>query len=54
MISYLILELNDRFIPLKFEEIFSKVAHTHANSLTSDELKAMLKANREPKDYKGW
>ncbi|OMO94001.1 Caleosin [Corchorus olitorius] len=43
-----------RFVPLKFEEIFSKFARTHGNALTGDELKAMLKANREPKDYKGW
>ncbi|XWS63968.1 hypothetical protein CRYUN_Cryun06bG0146700 [Craigia yunnanensis] len=43
-----------RFVPLKFEEIFSKFARTHADALTSDELMAMLKANREPKDYKGW
>ncbi|XVE85467.1 hypothetical protein DITRI_Ditri17bG0093000 [Diplodiscus trichospermus] len=43
-----------RFVPLKFEEIFCKFARTHANALTSDELMAMLKANREPKDYKGW
>ncbi|XP_022733706.1 probable peroxygenase 4 isoform X2 [Durio zibethinus] len=43
-----------RFVPLKFEQIFSKFARTHANALTSDELMAMLKANREPQDYKGW
>ncbi|XP_044478246.1 probable peroxygenase 4 [Mangifera indica] len=45
---------NGRFVPLKFEEIFRKHARTHHNALTSDELMAMLKANREPKDYKGW
>ncbi|KAJ0039179.1 hypothetical protein Pint_22374 [Pistacia integerrima] len=43
-----------RFVPLKFEEMFSKHARTHHNALTSDELMAMLKTNREPKDYKGW
>ncbi|KAB2036324.1 hypothetical protein ES319_D04G217400v1 [Gossypium barbadense] len=43
-----------RFIPSKFDEIFSKYARTHTNALTSDELMAMLKSNREPKDYKGW
>ncbi|CAN6550070.1 unnamed protein product [Malus baccata var. baccata] len=43
-----------RFVPLKFEEIFAKHAHTHPNSLTSDELMGMLKANRVPKDYAGW
>ncbi|XVE91964.1 hypothetical protein REPUB_Repub01dG0056500 [Reevesia pubescens] len=43
-----------RFVPLKFEEIFRKFARTHGNALTSGELMAMLKANREPQDYKGW
>lgn len=43
-----------RFVPSKFEEIFTKHARTHPNALTSDELKGMLKANREPKDYGGW
>ncbi|XP_022775688.1 probable peroxygenase 4 isoform X2 [Durio zibethinus] len=43
-----------RFVSLKFEEIFSKFARTHSSALTSDELMAMLKANREPQDYKGW
>nr|XP_034911214.1 probable peroxygenase 4 isoform X1 [Populus alba] len=43
-----------RFVPAKFEEIFSKHARSHPNSLTSDELMGMLKANREPKDFKGW
>ncbi|XP_061349635.1 probable peroxygenase 4 isoform X2 [Gastrolobium bilobum] len=42
-----------RFVPSKFEEIFTKHAHTHPNALTYDELKEMLKANREPKDIKG-
>ncbi|MBA0656472.1 hypothetical protein Goklo_008823 [Gossypium klotzschianum] len=43
-----------RFVSWKFEEIFAKFACTHSDALTSDELKAMLKANREPKDYRGW
>ncbi|EHA8590802.1 putative peroxygenase 4 [Cocos nucifera] len=43
-----------RFVPEKFEEIFKKHAHTNPNALTSKELKEMLKANRVPKDYKGW
>ncbi|XP_027153669.1 probable peroxygenase 4 [Coffea eugenioides] len=43
-----------RFVPSKFEELFRKHAKTNANALTSDELKNLLKANREPKDYKGW
>ncbi|XP_073221596.1 probable peroxygenase 5 [Cicer arietinum] len=43
-----------RFVASKFEEIFSKHAKQHPNALTSDELKEMLKSNREPKDFKGW
>ncbi|KAK4264072.1 hypothetical protein QN277_029411 [Acacia crassicarpa] len=43
-----------RFVPSKFEEIFKKHAKTHPDALTYDELKEMMKANREPKDYKGW
>ncbi|KAG5006969.1 hypothetical protein JHK85_025511 [Glycine max] len=43
-----------RFVLSKFEEIFSKHARTHPNSLTSDELMGMLVANRVPKDYAGW
>lgn len=43
-----------RFVPSKFEEIFSKNARTNSFALTSDELMGMLKSNREPKDYKGW
>ncbi|KAF9674027.1 hypothetical protein SADUNF_Sadunf10G0085000 [Salix dunnii] len=43
-----------RFVPAKFEEIFSKHARSHPNSLTSDELMGMLKANREAKDFRGW
>ncbi|GMY18233.1 calcium binding protein [Fagus crenata] len=43
-----------RFVPLKFEEIFSKHALTYPSALTSDELMKMLKENRVPKDYKGW
>nr|XP_027187928.1 probable peroxygenase 5 [Cicer arietinum] len=42
------------FVASKFEEIFSKHAKQHPNALTSDELKEMLKSNREPKDFKGW
>ncbi|KAM7467419.1 hypothetical protein LguiB_014981 [Lonicera macranthoides] len=43
-----------RFVASKFEEIFSKHARKNASALTSEELKGMLKANREPKDYIGW
>lgn len=43
-----------RFVPLKFEEIFKMHARTRPDALTSDELSAMLKSNREPKDFGGW
>ncbi|XP_038997138.1 probable peroxygenase 4 [Hibiscus syriacus] len=43
-----------RFVPSKFERIFTQFARTHPDALTSDELSAMLKANREPQDYRGW
>ncbi|KAK4777195.1 hypothetical protein SAY86_005883 [Trapa natans] len=43
-----------RFVPSKFEEIFTKHARTHSSALTSDELRVMLKSNREPGDYIGW
>ncbi|XP_050235300.1 probable peroxygenase 4 [Mercurialis annua] len=43
-----------RFVHEKFEEIFRKHAKSNPNALTSMELKAMLKANREPKNYAGW
>ncbi|CAI0459175.1 unnamed protein product [Linum tenue] len=43
-----------RFVPAKFEEIFSKHARSHPDALTSDELGEMLKQNREPKNYAGW
>ncbi|XP_044494869.1 probable peroxygenase 5 [Mangifera indica] len=42
-----------RFVPAKFEETFSKHAHAHDDSLTSDELMEMLKANRQTNDFKG-
>eukprot|EP00268_Persea_americana_P014875 TRINITY_DN16702_c0_g2_i1.p1 TRINITY_DN16702_c0_g2~~TRINITY_DN16702_c0_g2_i1.p1 ORF type:complete len:207 (+),score=30.31 TRINITY_DN16702_c0_g2_i1:121-741(+) len=43
-----------RFVPSKLEDIFRKHARSNQNALTSQELMDMLKANREPKDYKGW
>ncbi|XP_021909982.1 probable peroxygenase 4 isoform X3 [Carica papaya] len=43
-----------RFVPEKFEEIFTKHARTHHGALTSDELMTMLRANRESNDFKGW
>ncbi|KAF8729541.1 hypothetical protein HU200_017482 [Digitaria exilis] len=43
-----------RFVPDKFEEIFSKHAMTVPDALTSDEIDQMLQANRQPGDYSGW
>ncbi|KAK4373230.1 hypothetical protein RND71_008614 [Anisodus tanguticus] len=42
-----------RFVPDKFEEIFKKHANQNADSLTYNEVKELLKANSEPKDYYG-
>ncbi|XXG51159.1 hypothetical protein AAC387_Pa02g4993 [Persea americana] len=42
-----------RFVPSKFEDIFCKHAHSNKDSLTSQELNEMLKANRTPKDNAG-
>ncbi|KAI4975796.1 hypothetical protein ZWY2020_049403 [Hordeum vulgare] len=46
-------DTNGSFVPEKFEEIFKKHAHTRPDALTSKELGEMLKANRDPKDFKG-
>jgi len=46
-------DANGRFVPEKFEEIFKKHAHTRPDALTGKELQELLKANREPKDFKG-
>nr|CAB3467698.1 unnamed protein product [Digitaria exilis] len=46
-------DVNGRFVPEKFEEIFRKHAHTRPDALTGKELQELLKANREPKDFKG-
>ncbi|KAK9091477.1 hypothetical protein Sjap_024654 [Stephania japonica] len=43
-----------RFVPSKFEEIFQKHSLKNSSALTSEELSAMLKANRVPKDFGGW
>ncbi|KAG8076248.1 hypothetical protein GUJ93_ZPchr0006g45308 [Zizania palustris] len=43
-----------RFVPEKFEQIFKKHAHTRPDALTGKELKELLQANREAKDFKGW
>ncbi|KAM3344816.1 putative peroxygenase 5 [Capsicum galapagoense] len=43
-----------RFVPEKFEEIFKKHANQNPDSLTYNEVKELLKTNRERKDYYGW
>ncbi|XP_022975357.1 probable peroxygenase 4 [Cucurbita maxima] len=43
-----------RFVATKFEEMFRKHALTYPDGLTEEEVKGLLKANREPKDYSGW
>ncbi|PAN25124.1 hypothetical protein GQ55_4G290400 [Panicum hallii var. hallii] len=47
-------DANGWFVPEKFEAIFKKHAHTRPDALTGKELQELLKANREPKDFKGW
>nr|CAB3501550.1 unnamed protein product [Digitaria exilis] len=42
------------FDPSKFDAIFSKYGRTHPNALTKDELKSMLKGNRNMYDFLGW
>ncbi|KAG2610406.1 hypothetical protein PVAP13_4KG190000 [Panicum virgatum] len=46
-------DANGRFVPEKFE-IFKKHARTRPDALTGKELQELLKANREPNDFKGW
>ncbi|XP_047332441.1 probable peroxygenase 4 [Impatiens glandulifera] len=43
-----------RFVATRFEEMFNQHALTYPDALTGDELKALLHANRVPKDYLGW
>ncbi|EES07304.1 hypothetical protein BDA96_04G263600 [Sorghum bicolor] len=43
-----------RFVPAKFDEIFTKHAKTVPNSLSKDELDEMLKDNQEKNDFAGW
>lgn len=42
-----------RFVPEKFDEIFTKHAKTVPDALTSSEIDELLSANREPSDYTG-
>jgi peroxygenase len=43
-----------RFVPAKFNEIFTKYAKVKPNALNEDELGAMRTANRQEGDFKGW
>ncbi|XP_021894752.1 probable peroxygenase 4 [Carica papaya] len=45
---------NGSFVASKFEEIFSRHARIYYEALTFDELMEMVKANRKPRDHKGW
>ncbi|KAF3331545.1 putative peroxygenase 4 [Carex littledalei] len=42
-----------KFVPEKFEEIFTTYAKTNPNALSSQELENMLQGNQEPGDVKG-
>nr|GEV41632.1 caleosin-related, EF-hand domain pair [Tanacetum cinerariifolium] len=46
-------DTSGRFVPSKFEEIFSKYARTNPDYLTKDELNEFIKGNRDRKDYFG-
>lgn len=43
-----------RFVPSKFDAIFSKYAIKHQDKLTFWEIQCMLKANRNSNDFLGW
>ncbi|KAF7090901.1 hypothetical protein CFC21_093581 [Triticum aestivum] len=43
-----------RFVPAKFNDIFTKYAKVKPNALNEDELDAMRTANRKEGDFKGW
>jgi len=43
-----------RFVPQKFEEIFSKFDKDKKGGLTWEEIQAMAAANRNISDYSGW
>lgn len=43
-----------RFVPTKFEEIFSKFDHGNKGGLTFLELLEMTEANRNVFDFFGW
>jgi len=43
-----------RFVPEKFEEIFTKHAKVRPDALTSMEIEEMILANRDPLDPQSW
>jgi hypothetical protein len=43
-----------RFVPAKFEEIFTKHAKVRPDALTSEEIEEMILANRDPLDPESW
>ncbi|XP_066378008.1 probable peroxygenase 4 isoform X2 [Miscanthus floridulus] len=43
-----------RFVPAKFEEIFTKHAKVRPDALTSEEIEEMILANRDPLDPQSW
>ena len=43
-----------RFVPAKFEEIFTKHAKVRPDALTFEEIEEMILANRDPLDPQSW
>ncbi|EER89543.1 hypothetical protein BDA96_10G128200 [Sorghum bicolor] len=43
-----------RFVPAKFEEIFTKHAKVRPDALTYEEIEEMILANRDPLDPQSW
>lgn len=54
IVSTSLLYLACRFVPAKFNEIFTKYAKVKPNALNESELEAMRTANRKEGDFKGW
>lgn len=48
------LNVLNRFVPEKFEELFTKFAKTEKSRLSFNELLAMTEANRNAVDPFGW
>lgn len=47
-------DADGRFVPAKFEEIFTKHAKVRPDALTSEEIEEMILANRDPLDPESW